>query len=260
MTRREKLERKSEKRLDWADSRKKKAYADWEKADMSEEKTGIPMGQPILMGHHSARRHRNVIKRADAAMRRGAEHNEMSKHHASKAAGLNSILDRSIFSDDEDAADQLEMRIAKHEADRKQNNAINKIIRRKPKGEKTQEKVADLEAMGLREHTIDKLFEPDFMGRVGIPAYVNQNLGGRIRADRDRLKIVKAQAANRAAAAQSENGVVVITNANGDAVVTFSEKPEREILTALKSAGFRWFKGSWVGPKDGLPDEVKEMV
>lgn len=82
----------------------------------------------------------------------------------------------------------------------------------------------------------------------------------RIKADRDRLKVVKAQAENRRAAEDSERGVVVKPNAYGDAVVTFSEKPNRQILTALKSAGYRWIKGSWVGPWDSLPAEVEEMV
>ena len=30
-----------------------------------EKNTGIPMGQPILVGHHSEKRHRNVLDRID---------------------------------------------------------------------------------------------------------------------------------------------------------------------------------------------------
>ena len=62
MTRRERLERKAEKRHEWAVSRTGKASAEWEKGDLREEKSGIPFGQPILVGHHSEGMHRGAIK------------------------------------------------------------------------------------------------------------------------------------------------------------------------------------------------------
>ena len=39
--------------------------------------------------------------------------------------------------------------------------------------------------------------------------------------------------------------------------VTFAEKPEREILDALRAAGFSWGGGSWTGSKAKLPESVK---
>ena len=42
--------------------------------------------------------------------------------------------------------------------------------------------------------------------------------------------------------------------------VTFSEKPEREVLNALRGAGFRWGAGSWSGRLDAVPEAVKELV
>ncbi|WP_143132963.1 DUF3560 domain-containing protein, partial [Brucella cytisi] len=41
----------------------------YKRADMSEAATGIPFGQPILVGHHSEARHRRTIEKADRAMR-----------------------------------------------------------------------------------------------------------------------------------------------------------------------------------------------
>jgi hypothetical protein len=40
----------------------------------------IPMGQPILVGHHSEGRHRNLLKRSDNAMRRGVEAGAYADH------------------------------------------------------------------------------------------------------------------------------------------------------------------------------------
>lgn len=44
------------------------------------------------------------------------------------------------------------------------------------------------------------------------------------------------------------------------AVITFAEKPEREVIDALKAAGFRWGAGSWAGYGDTLPAQVRAMV
>src|SRR5690606_1472040 len=40
--------------------------------------------------------------------------------------------------------------------------------------------------------------------------------------------------------------------------VTFAEKPERSVLSALKAAGFRWRGGSWIGERAKLPAEVMQ--
>jgi hypothetical protein len=259
MTRRERLERKIDRCMEWAEGREKKATAERSRGDMSEAKTGIPFGQPILVGHHSEGRHRRVVDRAHRAMDRAIENEKMADTHRSKAAGLSTMLDRTVFSDDPDAVEALEARIAALDAERQQNNTINKIVRKKPKNVATPEKIAALAGLGMSEAVAEKLFEPDFAGRIGVPAYVNQNLGGRIKAARGRLEIVKTQAENRKAAEESPDGVVVKENCYGDLFVTFSEKPDREILTALKTAGYRWKKGSWVGPKNSLPTEIAGM-
>jgi len=56
MTRRERLERKLERRREWAEKAKTRADA------LSEQShkmmSVIPMGQPILVGHHSEKRDR----------------------------------------------------------------------------------------------------------------------------------------------------------------------------------------------------------
>jgi hypothetical protein len=45
----------------------------------------IPMGQPILVGHHSERRHRRDLDRAEALRRRGMAESERSEYHADRA-------------------------------------------------------------------------------------------------------------------------------------------------------------------------------
>ena len=66
MTRRERLERKLEKRQEWAEKAEARSTARYKAARAAVE--NIPFGQPILVGHHSERRHRAAIARSDANM------------------------------------------------------------------------------------------------------------------------------------------------------------------------------------------------
>ena len=45
----------------------------------------IPMGQPILVGHHSERRHRGDLERSDRAMRKGIEAQDRGAHLRGRA-------------------------------------------------------------------------------------------------------------------------------------------------------------------------------
>src|SRR3990167_4903758 len=108
MTRRERLETKVAKREEWAAGRRDKAatitrYTDRYRGDVAFNT------QP---GHIPERA--RVIRMTDKA----AEHQTMAAHHDAKAAGLADQLDRAVFSDDHDAIQKLEARIADHEATR----------------------------------------------------------------------------------------------------------------------------------------------
>ena len=63
-------------------------------------------------------------------MDRAVESGKMAEHHRSKAAGLESQLDNSIFSDDPDAVQQLSERIAELESQRKTMKASNAAFRK----------------------------------------------------------------------------------------------------------------------------------
>jgi hypothetical protein len=244
MTRRERLENKVEKRREWAESRKDKAAALLARNEPFASDWAF-ITQP---GHIPERA--RVIARQDRAF----GHMKMAGHHASRAAGLESQLERTIFSDDENAIEALNAKIAELERQRELNNNINAIVRAKPKNELTPDKIARLVALGLGETLAAKCFEPDYGGRVGIPSYVNQNLGGNIGRLRDRLKTV-ALRQERQAAADAAPGGVTIDGADYVSV-TFAEKPERSILDDLRAAGFHWSGGSWHGYRAKLPESV----
>jgi hypothetical protein len=249
MTRRERLERKAEKRREWAAGRRQKADSAFKAAHAATAM--IPMGQPILIGHHSEGRHRAAIARSDSAMGRAVESMDMAKHHVSKAAGLESQLDNSIFSDDPDAIEALEAKVAGLEAERERIKAINKAIRSGTGWE------ARISPPLTEDERADLVSHARFGSstKPGYPSYKLSNLGGVIRNAKLRIEDIKRRQA-RAAEAEAAGGQVV--KIHGDyASVTFAEKPERSVLNDLKAAGFHWSGGSWHGKADQLPEGLK---
>ena len=61
----------------------------------------IPLGQPILVGHHSEKRHRRDLDRIHNNMRKSIELSEKAEYYADKAKGVEN--NNSISSDDPEA-------------------------------------------------------------------------------------------------------------------------------------------------------------
>jgi len=221
MTHRERLERKLEKREEWADKAEARSAALSE--DSHRMMSVIPFGQPILVGHYSERRDRNYRDRAWNKMGRAVEADKLAKHHASCAAGIEHALENSIFSDDGDAVEALEARIAEREAERERMKLVNKLYK---KGD-----AEGLKALGLDLEALKKKLAEagGYWGKAPHLPYELSNLGGRITADRKRLEAVKARAARTAKAEAAPEGVLLETF--GEYVcVTFAEKPKSEIF------------------------------
>jgi len=239
MGRRERLEAKLEKRQDWAAGRRSKAEHGFAQADPYRGDVAFNT-QP---GHIPERA--RVIRAGERAM----EHMTMAEHHDSKAAGLESQLDRSVFSDDDNAVGALEARIAEHEAQRDRMKRVNQLFK---KGD-----AAGLAGLGLAlEKLKAKLTAAGaYWGSKPHLPYELTNLGARIRADRERIGAVKAQR-TRTEKAEGAGGVLI--EGQEYVRVTFAEKPERATLDALKTSGFHWSGGGWCGRRDQIPTNVKE--
>ena len=250
MTRRERLERKMERRQEWAGKAAARSSGRFGAAKRIAD--AIPFGQPILVGHHSERHARRDQERIHNNMAKGCELSDLSEHHESKADGIQHQLDRSVFSDDPDAIEALEARIAENEAERDKMKNINSLYR---KGD-----AAGLAALGLNLETLrEKLKTAYSWEKRPYPSYSLTNLGARIRTDRERIKQIRTVQKRQAAAQDSPNGIT-FTYVGEYVRVTFAEKPERETLNTLKAAGFWWGGGCWSGKTVDLPQAVKEMA
>jgi hypothetical protein len=199
---------------------------------------GIPFGQPILVGHHSEKRHRRDLDRIDSGMRRGIEHHAMATSMASRADNIRAAADHAIYSDDEDAIERLGERIAELETKREARKAANAEYRKAHR--------AELAAMTAYQRS----------QAVPWPSYSISNLGGNIGRLRERLAGLEARAKRQAAA--EDAGGVIVKRSSDYAVVTFAEKPDADVRAELKAAGYWFAGGSWNGRADALPAMYKE--
>jgi Domain of unknown function (DUF3560) len=242
MTRRERLERKVERRHEWADKRRTNANA----VLASHEPFRHDIAFNTQPGHIPFRA--RIIAQEDRAF----ESLKVADHHESKAEGLASQLERTIFSDDSNATEALEARIAENEAKRENMKKINAMYR---KGN-----AEGLAAVGLDlEQLREKLKTAYSWCQQPYPAYELQNLGQRISGDKKRLGFIKKQQETHAQAEAAPNGVILKEYGEWCSV-TFAEKPDRSILDALRNASFRWGSGSWSGKTAELPAEVKSLL
>lgn len=217
-----------------ADRLRNEADASFRKGSMSEENTGIPFGQPILVGHHSEGRHRAAIARADRAMRKGVELNKAANEAESRAAGVGS---GGISSDDPDAVVKLKVELADIEARIIRENAANKAMRK-----------GDWDGVAAAVGPELAAKEKAFFERWGYAGFHVQNR--RANALRIKKRIEQLSKIDRSAPDKVEEigEVRKVESAEENRLqLFFPGKPAPYVIKDLKAYGFRWApsNGCW---------------
>lgn len=205
----------------------------------------IPLGQPILIGHYSERGDRAYRGRALSKIERGMELQQHARELDRRAESA--AKNRAISADDPDAPEKLRAKLANLEKTQATMKAANRIVQSKPKNERTDAKMAELEAMGFSAGRAAQLFEPDFCGRVGFAGYELTNNNANIRRLRERLTELEASAGAETRETQHD-GFTVREDADLNRVqILFPGKPDEGTRALLKSRGFRWApsEGAW---------------
>jgi len=250
-TRREQLLARAERLREWAEKRRARATASHSRADRIS--SVIPFGQPILVGHHSEGRHRRDLDRIDRAMRSAIESSDLAASMESRADSIESAASRAIYSDDPDAREALEAKIAVLEAERDRIRAYNKSVRA---GKRDLDLLDDQQQESLKQSI---RFTPWATKGGAFPTYGLTNLSGNINRLKKRIGDVERRAERTQAAENTSRGVLITPFASS-VTVTFAEKPSRDILSDLRVAGFFWSSGSWHGSADRLPDSVRRLA
>ena len=231
-----KLERRRERLEARAERLGKAASAEFRKADLREEASGIPFGQPILVGHHSERRHRRAIERSHVAMGRGVALDKAASAAAAAAEGVGSA---GISSDDPDAVSKLKAKLAALEERHANEKRWNKQI--------AAGKVAEMDAPDAVKAQVAGMVEKwPYMKRAYFPI---ANRAVRIRDVKARIERLERDAVRAPAApVEAAGGVRIVQNVEANRVqILFPDKPSAEARAALKARGFRWApsEGAW---------------
>jgi len=174
----------------------------------------IPFGQPILVGHHSEKRHRRDIERINSGMRKSIEEDKKSEYYAKKAEGYGT---HGISSDDPAAVEKLEIKLAKLEDQQKNMKELN------------------AEARAL------KMEKP-------YAAYQLSNNNAVIRNTKQRIKQLSAKSEIQLIFRQGEGWKMEESLEENRIMFIFESKPNEETRTILKSGGFKWSptRSAWV--------------
>ncbi len=195
-------------------------------------------GFPILVGHHSQRRHERDLERMRRSFGKSVELARDAEALAQRARRAEQGC--AVSSDDPDALDKLREKLAKLNASRERMRAANAAIR------SGDDVVRALGSLGFSEEQARKLLERDFAGRVGFPDYALRNAAGEAARVERRIREL-AQRAATPAPASIVIGEATISEAENRVRVTFPTVPPEAVRRALKSAGFRWAPsvGAW---------------
>lgn len=148
-----------------------------------------------------------------------------------------------IKSGDQDAIERLEEKLVSLKETQERMKVANKAIRLKD-AEKGDE---ELKILGYSDEQIQELRTPDYMGRVGFPAYALQNNNANIHRVEERLKSLKAAKEKGTKETEFELFKVVENVEVMRLQIIFDGKPDPEVRAVLKKNGFKWApsQGAW---------------
>ncbi len=201
---------------------------------------GIPLGQPILVGHHSEKRHRRTLQRADDAIRKGVEEQKKAQHLRERA---NSVGTGGISSDDPDSVVKLQSKLVKMELQREFWKALNIAWRKakKPAPDQKEQWEAIAESLGvpleeINEYRLTLARFPYY--KAPVPGYALSNLGANIKRVRERIQ--EQEAKNTEVYQERDAGIFTVIEdpAINRIQIMFPSKPDRETCRTLRRFGW----------------------
>ncbi len=229
---RERLERAAQRAISESERRFKSAH----------DNLGmIPSGQPILVGHHSEKRHRRHLDRIDNDFRKGSEAAARARDLSNRAAAVGK---GGISSDDPDAVEKLKAKLAKMEQKQELMKAVNAAIRKYRKelaAGDTHNCYLALERITGSAGAAKRALEPDAFGKLGFPSYALQNNNGNIRRVRQRIEALGK--VNREAEPETlevEGATITLDPGENRVFLRFPARLSHEAYRQVRRMGFVW--------------------
>jgi len=220
----------------------------------------IPMGQPILVGHHSEGRARRDQDKIWNKMGKSVEESKKADYYENKASSAEN--NTSISSDDSNAVIKLKEKLRLAEQSQELMKAVNKIIRNKKMSEA--EKIKEIvKSTGWKEGSVKGLINPAESWRsVGFPSYKLTNNNANIKRMKDRVKSLERHANDVTSEVEFEGGTIT-DNVEDNRVQIFHDvKPSDEVRKELKSNGFKWARsvGAWQRQRNNYVLDIAKRI
>jgi Domain of unknown function (DUF3560)/Large polyvalent protein associated domain 29 len=229
-------ERRSDRLYRLASKHRKISMSSYQRSQ--EMTSGIPLGQPILIGHHSEGRHRRLLARSHRQMDKCVQAQKTADYYEDKIVAMES--NTAIAADDPDAIKILKIKLAQAEGLQEQYKLGNKIVRDKKMSH--DEKVQALKNAGHDP----AILTPPHWKDIGYPHYKLTNNNANIKRMRDRLaglerQLQKAATAGTEDEEHPELGLRVVRNhVDVRLQLFFDGKPSEQVRATLKAQGFKW--------------------
>lgn len=230
MTRKERQEARAERYRQFAENAEKRATAAFNASSAAVE--NIPLGQPILVGHHSEKAHRRALERSNGAMMRSVHESEKAAYYRQKAEAVEN--NDNIYIGDEDAVERLTKKIAELTALQEQMKGANKVIRAKSLTDA--EKIEALIHLGISRPKANKMVGSQFI----FPGYMLTNNNAKINAAKKQIKKAESLASKQDREYTIDDITIEECYSENRVRIYFPGKPDAEMITKLKHNGFRW--------------------
>lgn len=206
----------------------------------------IPLGQPILVGHHSERRHRRALEKINNKARKGIEGYKKAKELERRAEAAQD--NKSISSDDPQAIKKLKEKLAQLKADQALYKGINRIVRSKKMDLK--EKAAAIADLGAEDALKRGALYSDWItGENSIPPFRLSNNNANISRVKKRIEDLEKLETQPTKGPVNFGDVTVTDDTDENRImIFFPGKPDEETKKELKKNGFRWSPrtGAWM--------------
>jgi len=225
-----------------------KQQADSTREQASKMASAIPLGQPILIGHHSEKRDRNYRKKIDNKFRRAHEQQQQAVELEGRAIAAEN--NRAISSDDPEAVRKLRRKLTDCEALQDAMKVVNKALKKAKLTEKTtfpREQLLELLSSTVpkypgQEGLLAMLYSSFQFGWNGVlfPSYKLRNNNAEIRRLKKRIEQLSFE--SEQISTERDKGICQVVEDVGDNRIRliFSGKPPAETRALLKQNGFRW--------------------
>jgi hypothetical protein len=158
------FEERRQNRQEYAQKQAEKNNQESEKRFQQAKKmaSAIPLGKPILIGHHSEKKDRNYRNKIHNTFGKAVEALDKSQYYANKAESI--ANNDAIFSDDPNALEKLREKLIRLQQNQEFMKAANKCIRK-------QDKAAFLQLPHASESLWEEINQPDNVHHKGFPSF-----------------------------------------------------------------------------------------